>query len=150
MHPMARDMLDRLLAAGRAQADPARRRMVLDDAVHGIPRAFYGLLLNGIPDPKPGTVEHDAAQALFLRWAWTTPDYAVVWAATSPPGPFRSEALAEGAGRWACRFPDRAAQWARSLAPDDRRLVFANAVHFMTKASPSAIEAWQHAAHSDT
>ena len=53
MHPMARDMLDRMLQAGRAEPDPARRRAALDNAARGIPRAFYGL---SFPHPDSGIV----------------------------------------------------------------------------------------------
>jgi len=150
MHPMARDMLDRMLRAGRAEPDPARRRAALDNAARGIPRTFYGLILNGIPGPAPGSIENDVAHAVFLRWAWITPDYAAAWAVVSTPGPFRSEALAEAAGRWAGKNPNDAVRWARSLAPGDRRWVFENAVTFMSRASPASLDAWQRAAHRDS
>jgi len=103
MHPMARDMLDRMLQAGRAEPDPAKRKAILEGAARGISRAFYGLILNGVPNPAPGSLEHDVAHAVFLRWSWITPDYAAAWAAASPPGQFRNEALAQAAGRWACK-----------------------------------------------
>ena len=79
-----------------------------------------------------------------------TPDYAAAWAAASPPGPFRNAALAEAAGRWAGKNPGDAVRWARALAPGDRRWVFENAVPFMSRASPSALDAWQRAARSDS
>jgi hypothetical protein len=150
MHPMASDMLDRMLRAGRAEADPVRRRAVLDNAAQGIPRAFYGLILDGVPAPAPGSIENEVAHAVFLRWAWITPDYAAAWAAASPPGPFRNEALAEAAGRWAGKNPADAVRWTRSLAPGDRRWVFENAVAFMSRASPASIDAWRQAARSDS
>jgi hypothetical protein len=148
MHPMARDMLDRMLQAARAQPDPSRRKAVLGDASRGIPRAFYGLILEGLPAPAPGSVEYETAQAVFLRWSWETPDYAAAWAAASPPGPFRNEALAEAAGRWAGRSTEEAVRWAATLAPADRRLVFANAGPFMIRASPASLDAWRQAAQS--
>jgi hypothetical protein len=150
MHPMARDMLDRMLKAGRAEPDPARRRAVLDNAARGIPRAFYGLILDGVPAPVPGSLENEVAHAVFLRWAWITPDYAAAWAAASPPGPFRNEALAEAAGCWAGKNPADAVRWTRSLAPGDRRWVFENAVPFMSRASPASLDAWRQAARSDS
>jgi hypothetical protein len=145
MHPMARDMLDRMLAAGRAAPDPARRRAIFADAAEGIPRAFYGAILGAIPAPEPGTPEFDAAQAVFSRWAWQTPDFAATWAASSPPGPFRRIALVEAAGSWAARKPADAAQWARGLLPADRDWVFAKADQFMNGASPESAAAWQRA-----
>jgi hypothetical protein len=145
VHPMARDMLGRLLQAARDEPDPGRRRTALDNAVQGIPRAFYGLILDGIPSPTPGSVEHDVAQAVLLRWSWETPDFAANWAASAPAGRFRREALAEAAGCWAAKSPDDAAQWARSLPPDDRQWVIEQAPRFMDRASPSSVEAWQRA-----
>jgi len=150
MHPMARDMLDRMLQAGRAEPDPARRKAVLDNAARGIPRAFYGLILDGVPVPAPSSLEYEVAHAVFLRWAWTTPDYAAAWAAASLPGPFRNEALPEAAGRWAGDNPSDAVRWARSLAPGDRRWVFENAMRFMSSASRAALDTWQRAARSDS
>jgi hypothetical protein len=150
MHPMARDMLDRMLVAGRNAPDPSRRRVVLDNAAQGIPRAFYGLILDGVPGPAAGSLEYDVAHAVFLRWAWITPDYAAAWAAASPAGTFRNEALAEAAGCWACKRPADAARWARALSPADRSWVFANAAQFMKRASPSTLESWRQAARSDT
>jgi len=150
MHPMARDMLDRMLRAGRAEPDPARRRAALDNAARGIPRAFYGLVLNGVPDPAPASLEFEVAHAVFLRWAWITPDYAAAWAAASPRGTFRNEAMAEAAGRWAGKNPGEAVTWVRSLAPGDRRWVFENAGPFMKRASLAALDAWQQAARSNS
>ena len=143
VHPMARDMLDRMLAAGRATADPARRRAVLADAADGIPRAFYGAILGAIPAPDPGTVEFDTAQAVFTRWAWETPEFAATWAASSPPGPFRQLALVEAAGRWASRNPAEAARWAHRLPPTDRDWVMAKADQFMNGAGPETAAAWK-------
>jgi len=143
VHPMARDMLDRMLAAGRATADPARRRAVLADAADGTPRAFFGAILGAVPAPEPGTVEFDAAHAVFTRWAWQTPDFAASWAASSPPGPFRQLALVEAAGSWATRHPAEAARWARGLPPADREWVLANADQFMVGAGPEAVAAWR-------
>ena len=149
MHPMARDMLERMLQAGRAEPDPARRRAVLDGAARGTPRAFCGLILNAIAAPAPGSLEHEVARAIFLRWAWETPDFAAAWAVAAPPGPFRREALAEAAGRWASRNTDAAVKWARALPAGDRRWVFENAGHLVDPASPSSIEAWKRAAESE-
>jgi hypothetical protein len=143
MHPMARDMLDRMLAAGRAAPDSARRRAVLAEAADGIPRAFYGAILAGVPAPEPGTLEFDTAQAVFSRWAWETPDFAASWAASSPPGPFRQIALVEAAGRWAAREPADAARWARGLPPADRDWVLAKADQFMAGAGPESAAAWR-------
>ena len=143
---MARDMLDRMLQAGRAEPDTVKRRALLDGAAQGIPRAFCGLVLDAVAAPAPGSLEHEIARAVFLRWAWETPDFAAAWAAASPRGPFRREALAEAAGRWAGKNPDGAIKWTLTLSPDDRRWVFENAGHFMGHASPSSVDAWQRAA----
>jgi len=143
VHPMARDMLERMLAAGRAAPDPARRRAVLADAADGVPRAFYGAILGAIPAPEPGTLEFDTAHAVFTRWAWETPDFAASWAASSPPGPFRQIALVEAAGSWAARRPAEAARWARALPPADRDWVLAKADQFMVGTGPESAAAWQ-------
>jgi hypothetical protein len=149
MNPMARDALDRMLEAARAEPDPGKRRAVLDRAVQGIPRALYGPILNAIASPAMGSVEHDVGQAVFLRWAWQTPDFAANWAASAPPGPFRKETLAEAVGRWAVKSPDDAIRWTRELPADDRRWVFANAAHFMEGARPASAEAWQKAVEAE-
>lgn len=145
MNPMARDIVARMLAAGRAEPDPGRRRQVLSDAAQETPRGLYGAILAAIPSPPPGTVEFDAAQAVFTAWAWETPDYAARWAAGSPPGPLRQIALVEAAGRWAAREPAGAASWARSLPAADRDWVLAKADQFMGAAGPGAREAWLRA-----
>jgi hypothetical protein len=146
MHPMASDMRERLLQAARAEPDPGRRRAAAESSVRQIPRAFYGLILNGISSPLPGSVEHGVAEAIFLRWAWETPDFAAAWAASAPPGPFRNEALAEATGHWAAKSPSDAAQWARTLSSDDRLWVFRQAGRFMDGANAQSVEAWQQAA----
>jgi hypothetical protein len=145
MNPMARDALDRMLATARAEPDPERRRTALDNAAQGIPRALYSQILNAIAAPAAGSVEHDVAQALFLRWAWQTPDFAANWAASAPPGPFRKEALSEAVGRWAVKSPDLAIRWTRQLPPEDRSWVFAHAERFMQGASPASAAAWRSA-----
>lgn len=142
---MARDMVDRMLVAARSAPDSAHRRAVLADAAEGIPRAFYGAILNAIPAREPGTPEFDAAQAVFTRWAWETPDFAASWAASSPPGPFRQIALVEAAGRWAARRPEDAARWAKGLIPVDRDWVLAKSDQFMGGAAPESAAAWQRA-----
>jgi hypothetical protein len=143
MHPMARDMLDRLLLTARNTADPEARRRALEDAAASIPRAFYGLILDGVPAPGAGTPQWDVAHAVFLRWAWETPDFAAAWAADSQRGPFRSEALAEAAGRWAAKDPDGARRWACALPEADRSWVAENAGPFMGRTAPEAVEAWK-------
>ncbi len=149
MNPAARETLERMRAAARSETDPARRRAILDDAARGTPRALYPEILNAIASPAPASIEHDVAQALFLRWAWLTPDFAANWAAGAPPGPFRREALAEAVGRWAVKTPDDAARWSRQLPDEDRRSVFANAERFMDGAGPASLETWRKAASSE-
>ena len=146
MNPMAKDALDRMLDAARAEPDPARRRIVLDNAAQGVPRALYAQILNAIAAPAAGSVEHDVAQAVFLRWAWQTPDFAANWAASAPLGPFRKESLAEAVGRWTVKTPNDAIRWTRQLPTDDRNWVFANADRFMSGAPASSSEAWRKAA----
>ncbi len=146
MNPAARDTLDRMLAAARAESDSAKRRTVLEGAARGTPRALYPEILNAIAAPAPASIEHDIAQAVFLRWAWETPDFAANWAAGAPPGPFRREALAEAVGRWAVKSPDEAVRWSRQLPVEDRRWVFENAGRFMDGARPASLEAWHRAA----
>jgi hypothetical protein len=146
MNPMAKDALDRMLDAARAEPNLARRHTVLDHAAQGIPRAIYSQILNAIAAPAAGSVEHDVAQAIFLRWAWQTPDFAANWAASAPPGPFRKESLAEAVGRWAVKMPNDAIRWTRQLPADDRSWVFANADRFMSGAGASSSEAWKKAA----
>lgn len=148
LNPMARDMLDRMLQAARAEPDPAKRRMVLDGVAEGIPRALYGTLLEALAPPAPESTEYAAARAIFLRWAWDTPDYAAAWASTSPPGPFRMEALVESVARWATRHPADAARWSRALPLADRRWVLENAGHLIGRASPASVEAWERAVAS--
>lgn len=145
MNPLAKDALDRLLEAARAEPDPARRRTVLDGAAQGVPRALYSQILNAIAAPAAGSVEHEVAQAVFLRWAWQTPDFAANWAASAPSGPFRKECLAEAVGRWSVKNPKDAIRWTRELPADDRSWVFAHADRFMSGASPSSTEAWRRA-----
>jgi hypothetical protein len=149
MNPLARDMLDHLLQAARAEPDPGKRRLLLDGAAQGIPRALYAPILNAVAAPEPDSLDLEIAHAIFLRWAWETPDFAGAWAAASPPGSFRNEALAEAAGRWAATSPEEAIRWARSLPPGDRRLVFGNAWRFMSRASASSAITWQLAAQSE-
>jgi hypothetical protein len=150
MHPMARDMLDRLLQAARAEPDVARRRASADKAVQEIPRAFYGLILDGIPSPVQGSAEHAVADAVFLRWAWETPDFAAAWAVSSHAGAFRDEALAEAAGRWATKDTADALRWVRTLSPEDRRRVLEQAPRFMDGASPASLHMWQQATQAPT
>jgi hypothetical protein len=149
MNPAARGTLDHMLAAARSETDPAKRKAILDDAARGTPRALYPEILNAIASPAPASIEHDVAQALFLRWAWQTPDFAANWAAGAPPGPFRREALAEAVGRWAVKSPDDAGRWSRQLPDDDRRWVLANAERFMGGAAPASLEAWRKAASAE-
>jgi len=149
MHPMARDMLDRMLQAARAEPDPLKRRVILDKAAEGIPRALFGAILNAVASPALGSIEYDVAQAVFLRWAWETPDFAAAWAAAAPPGPFRREALAEAVGRWAVKNPGDALRWSRALPAADRRWVLENAGRFMGGASPSSVDEWQKAVQSE-
>jgi len=126
-NPMVRDIVARLEQAGGVQPDETRRKALFRGAAENLPRALYtGILDEVIPSP-PGSLGLEIAHAVFLRWAWETPDYAAAWALLSPPGAFRREALAEAAARWAAKNPDEAARWVNALSADDRRWITANA-----------------------
>jgi hypothetical protein len=127
---MVRDIVARLEQAGRAEPDEARREALFREAAENLPRALYAGILDTVVPSAPGSVRLEIAHAVFLRWAWETPDFAAAWALLSPPGAFRREALAEAAARWAAKNPDEAVRWVNALSADDRRWVTASAGRF--------------------
>lgn len=132
-NPMVRDIVSRLEQSARAEPDPARRRAVLRDSAQSLPRALYPGILGALVPPAPDSIDGEIARAVFLRWVWETPDFAAHWAARSPPGPFRMEALAEAAGRWRARNPNDALRWAEGLSLQDRQWIDANEGRFSVR-----------------
>jgi hypothetical protein len=133
-NPMVSDIVARMEQSGRAEPDPARRKAVFREAAEGLPRALFPGILNAIVPAPPDSVDLDIARAVFLRWAWETPDFAANWAVRSPPGPFRMEALAEAAGRWRAKNPNEALRWEETLSHDDRQWIDANEGRFLGRA----------------
>ncbi len=140
-NPMVSDIVARMEQSGRAVPDSARRRIIFRDAAQGLPRALFPGILNALVPPAPASIDLDIARAVFLRWAWETPDFAAKWAALSPPGPFRMEALAEAAGHWRAKNPDETARWVETLSPDDRRWIDANEGRFSGRAEAGSGDA---------
>ena len=126
-NPMVRDIVARLEQAGRAEPDETRRKALYQGAAENLPRALYAGILDAVVPSAPGSLRLEIARAVFLRWAWETPDYAAAWALSSPPGDFRREALAEAAARWAAKNPGDAERWVSALPGADRRWVTENA-----------------------
>jgi hypothetical protein len=137
-NPLVGDIVARMEQSGRAEPDPVRRRAIFQDAAQGLPRALFPGILNAIVPAAPGSVDLDIARAVFLRWAWETPDFAASWAVRSPRGPFRREALAEAAGRWRATSPDEAMRWLQTLPHDDRQWIAANEGRFSEPAEAGA------------
>jgi hypothetical protein len=141
-NPMACDIAARLEEAGRREPDPARRGALFRDAAVQIPRALYGAILDRVLPAPTGSLDDEIARAIFLRWAWETPDYAAAWAAGSPPGAFRMQALAEAAGRWGAKNPGAALDWVRGLGTADRAWIFSHAGRFEARSRGGGGESW--------
>jgi hypothetical protein len=133
-NPMVRDIVFRMEQSGRTEPDLGKRRIIFRDAAEALPRALFPAILDSIVPAPPDSIDWDIARAVFLRWAWETPDFAAHWAIRSSPGPFRMEALAEAVGRWRAKNPDEALRWEGSLSLDDRQGIDANEAVFSGRA----------------
>lgn len=138
---MAVEIVGRLRVAAR-EPDAGKRKAVLRQAADELPRGLYPAILNLLVPIPPNNHDLDIAEAVFLRWAWETPDYAARWAQASPPEPFRMRALAEAASRWAERRPDQAARWTETLRPQDATWVRSAVTRFLRQTKSPALGAW--------
>jgi predicted dehydrogenase len=144
-NPMAVDIVARLRAAAQAEPDPSKRAAVLRAAASELPRGLYPPVLDLLIPAPPDTHDREIARAIFLRWAWETPDYAAAWAAAAPRGPFRQEALAEAAGRWAEKQPGEVASWSETLPPRETAWVRSSVSALLHRLRSPALAAWDEA-----
>jgi len=136
-NPLAVDAVARLRSVTQAEPDATRRQAVLREGAVGLPRGLYPPILSLLAPISPGSADLDIARAIFLRWAWETPDYAARWAAASPPEPFRLEAMIVAGGRWAQVDRPRAELWIASLPPADRDHVAKGVEAFLGQLKPN-------------
>lgn len=142
---MAVEIVARLRAAAQGEPDQAKRKAILRAAADELPRGLLPAILNLLVPPPPNNPDREIARAIFLRWAWETPDYAAAWAVASPPSPFRQEAMAEAAGRWAEKHPEQVARWSETLRPRETAWVRSSVSALLRRLRSPALADWEAA-----